>query len=382
MKTDRKKFNVRKIKVIDDSRPNFVVNQKYLAYIDKSKSSFKVCSLNGEVIDKYTKKGALSFLLLSEPEELVWTHIMDEQGLHHPVIFSDNQIQVKEKPYLFVNYLPDDHSRYERIIQEEQKIYQKRDFNKNLIWEYPTQNSDLKFPSLNYCFFRTNDALVTLDNHTGQELWRYSLPEGDFDYIQWPDNKLTRPTIRKIIGVYREVVWFSLDSGALVGLDVKTGALVKCIVTPDYLDDVRNEEPRENNRGSFFRDTMLDHEQGVIFTCNGTAYVEVDLNQDSYLCRSWNAVKEFEKQPSYSEDNHFWVSDIAGWEGNTVYIFDRGMSNCFGAFDRKTRTILWSKVFDGMKGSHAINGNSKYSNNHFYIQSSDKKLHIYEISEV
>ena len=382
MKTNQKKFNVRKIKVIDDSNPVFVVNQKYLAYTDKSKSSFKVCSLKGEVIEEYAaKKGALSYSLLSEPEKLVWTHIMDDQGLFHLVVFSDNHFQVKEESYAFLKYLPEDHSSYERIVKDEQKVYRKRDADKKVIWEYP-QSAILNLPSLNHCFFRMKGGIVTLDNHTGQELWRYSLPEGDFDYIQWPDNKLTSPTIRKIIGVYREVVWFSLDSGALVGLDVKTGALVKCIVTPDYLDDVRNEEPRENNRGSFFRDTMLDHEQGVIFTCNGTAYVEVDLNQDSYLCRSWNAVKEFEKQPSYSEDNHFWVSDIAGWEGNTVYIFDRGMSNCFGAFDRKTRTILWSKVFDGMKGSHAINGNSKYSNNHFYIQSADKKLHIYEISEV
>ena len=111
-------------------------------------------------------------------------------------------------------------------------------------------------------------------------------------------------------------------------------------------------------------------------------FTEVDQNQEGFPYTIWEITKELDAQDSFSDTFPFRVSRIGGVDNDTIYIYDTSDSQCFGAFNRKTKKILWSKIFqEENKGWGAIH-DLKYASGYLYIHAKvDKSLHIYKLGK-
>lgn len=214
--------------------------------------------------------------------------------------------------------------------------------------------------------------LIRYDFHTGYFAWQYDLGER-YDYYARNEQYLESPTefhqaeIRKIIGVYQEILWISLNTGRLIGLSVHDGAVVYDIAVP-------NDYPHR-----FFAVASNSHlvaEQGKIIGLHAHWYWELDLKNPIESYKLYILDDECTK---HSLDvDHLRFHCLVGnelffaqeeWAQEPSYV---------GIFDIQTKKITWTShelgednVFQGIK-------KVEYQSNRLYVLDKASCLHIFE----
>jgi len=349
---------------------HYAVNANYLAYTVDNR--FIIANLKGEYITEFKFHDKLTSPIRMQGN-LIW---VGTGANYKSITYFQNEFNIVD--VLFSNFAFKELCFYARYFEEGGTSFAcKIGMDKKIRWKTKDRGFGQNFLTESLFIHRSALASLTaLNNQTGEELWTYTLPK-EFDYTFLDEHKEAQ--IASILGVYNHIVWLRLSSYALVGLDIVTGKLIKHIVNLDYFEDAPSKKVAENNRALFNSPTQLDTEQGIIFTCVSDRYAEVDLNQENYPYSVWNLETELAKQPSFSDKHHFSVSGIGGWEGDTVYIYDKGDSHCFGAFDRKTKKIIWSEILPGDKYKDYYIRDLKYAPGYLYLQDNESNLRIYAL---
>lgn len=216
-------------------------------------------------------------------------------------------------------------------------------------------------------FYKSNKIyLKALDNSNGKSIWQYTLPEGKYD-VQTRFNGLKKGEISKVIGVYKDVVWVSLNFGTLLGLDVNSGELKYEVLNQDAII----------KKGLY---TQLDTENGVLFGLRNTLYWEIDLNQSDMIFHDFDIAETCTKNNIRAEMP---VYDWS-WEGDEIFfgeIYDADRNketNTIGIFNRKSKEISWSARIGEKGDTQPILQKIEYSTNRLYVLDGQSTLHILE----
>ncbi|MEE9339174.1 MAG: hypothetical protein V3U87_13935 [Methylococcaceae bacterium] len=356
---------------------SFGLTSKALFFVDLPIREFKACDLEGTPINSYKSDKRLSPVSCSS-EGLCWVDNFDNS---QSILYLNNEFIEKK---IIISKVFKNDAFTNTLICPDSRIRLMTKLNLTTSKEYWTFKPGFE-PMLitdKYCIKGTTNGITALNNQTGEELWTYTLPK-EFDYLLFSD--LIEANISHILGLYNDIIWLALNSGALVGVNSHTGKFVKHITSPDfYSDDCSlDKEGLDKGNGATFHTTpQLDTEKGIIFSCIRNMYSEIDLNQESFPYTVWDITKELDIQDSFSNTYPFRVSKIGGVADDTIYIYDDSDSQCFGAFDQNTKKILWSEIFQGENEGWGAIHNLKYASGHLYIHAKvDKSLHIYKLEK-
>lgn len=157
-----------------------------------------------------------------------------------------------------------------------------------------------------------------VDINTGNVIWQYSID--DFpNYIDISGNR-NKDEISQIIGAYKNLLWFYLESNTLIAIDIEKGDLIHTI--------------KDIEKGS--GDLFLDNKKGVVKILAGHYYREFDLNTLKIIEKYKNEKLFFRSSNFYQEDDNLYFCGISNYPINTGY-------NCFGIFNTVTNQVSWMK---------------------------------------
>jgi len=217
---------------------------------------------------------------------------------------------------------------------------------------------------------------ISYDFQSGNCIWHYYLPE-TYDWqrrvasIEKP-YEASKAEIEKILGVYEGIVYFVLNSGRVVGLDVDTGIELFTKVEPDSITIAYDKE-RIYTPTILWQNTQLDVEKGVIFGLLGNFYAEIDLKDPSRTYRVFDM--------DYS--NNTKRIKCTNWGvciGEEIFFAETNFARepaTVGIFNRKTKQVTWTSDMLGEEGDFRGLKKLDYANEHLYVLDNENTLHIF-----
>lgn len=225
-----------------------------------------------------------------------------------------------------------------------------------------------------------DDSFFTLKNNficlikaiSSETIWQYDLStkynwQQKADYIDQPDIEKQAEVI-KFLGVYKNELWLVLNSGALLALDIETGAESRYIKEGKMLS---GEADYEDFKGYFGYDTILDEKTGLIFNLNRHFYLEYNIN----------SVNDFFDSYSFKESsaNHkLNLNYVGGFDDEYIYSYEGSNNNRFAVFSRDKKEIIWSSEIEEVKGKFPAIRDLQYGAGKIYVLDHDSTLHIFE----
>lgn len=216
------------------------------------------------------------------------------------------------------------------------------------------------------------------DITTGKKLWEFDLSiKQDYTSASKTDTKPQKVELRKILGVYHNLVWMILSNGYLLGIEIFTG------LEQHYLGAAANNTQENSyvekyNHAYLFQGYKLDVEKGKIILVNDTHYFEVDLNTETPKKIWADLTSEMNKyglrcqMPGVSNDFQF--------DDKYFYFFD-GMKAKLGVLNRTNLKIVWTYQMDIQTEDSfvlALLRDLKISTNKLYVHDRNHTLHIFE----
>ena len=173
--------------------------------------------------------------------------------------------------------------------------------------------------------------------------------------------------IRKVLGVYQDVLWVWIDNSRLVSLNIQTGTVLSSHRIPDL-------DPVLSNRNFLF--PYFDEKKGVIAFLEHHYYVEFDLlTQQVLLLKSFVT----------SNPDADWNFSINTFTDDYVYFTarrgpDRSSPSHLGVFNRKRLQVEWSQDLELWKTDPYcfLNQPPQFAANKLYALDSKGTLHIFE----
>lgn len=184
-------------------------------------------------------------------------------------------------------------------------------------------------------------SIVCLDDKSNI-IWQYEVPQS----YAWVDDSATenQANVERVIGVWKDIVWLSLNSGRLIGLNVISGKTEFDLVQPST--STGNFKRAANSFLMFGLYSTLDINREVLFGLRGRYYWEIDLQ---------NPVGKFEMYDITESMEHFGITTIGmgeyvwPWLDDHVYFCQQELgddASNFGVFDRKSKQVTWSSATD------------------------------------
>ena len=182
--------------------------------------------------------------------------------------------------------------------------------------------------------------------------------------------------VRRLIGIYNNILWFFLNAKGFIGLDIETGKLKYCI--PEFHQAIGKTitSSYEDRKGFFRSDYLLDNEKGKIFGLGVDVYIEIDLNQEPPFATQYGLQEEFEK---YNVKGNDTAEDYVV-QDNLLY-FSLFNQLKFGVLDINTKEIVYisEPITVGERDDRVTQlKDLKVSENKVYILDSNHTLHIFE----
>ena len=182
--------------------------------------------------------------------------------------------------------------------------------------------------------------------------------------------------VRRLIGIYNNILWFFLNAKGFIGLDIETGKLKYCI--PEFHQAIGKTitSSYEDRKGFFRSDYLLDNEKGKIFGLGVDVYIEIDLNQEPTFATQYGLQEEFEK---YNVKGNDTAEDYVV-QDNLLY-FSLFNQLKFGVLDINTKEIVYiSEPIAVVERDDCFTQlkDLKVSENKVYILDSNDTLHIFE----
>jgi len=181
--------------------------------------------------------------------------------------------------------------------------------------------------------------------------------------------------VRRLIGIYNNILWVFLNAEGFIGLDIETGELKYRI--PEYHQAIGKTICKGKD---FFRsDYFLNSEKGKILSMAIDVFIEMDLTQEPPFVTQYGLQEEFEKYNIKGKD----TSTKYAVQDNLLYFYLAEQLR-FGILDISTKEIIYiSEPIAVVERDDSFTRlrDLKVSENKVYILDSNHTLHIFEREE-
>ena len=181
--------------------------------------------------------------------------------------------------------------------------------------------------------------------------------------------------VRRLIGIYNNILWVFLNAEGFIGLDIETGELKYRI--PEYHQAIGKTICKGKD---FFRsDYFLNSEKGKILSMAIDVFIEMDLTQEPPFVTQYGLQEEFEKYNIKGKD----TSTKYAVQDNLLYFYLAEQLR-FGILDINTKEIIYvSEPIAVVERDDSFTRlrDLKVSENKVYILDSNHTLHIFEREE-
>jgi hypothetical protein len=228
----------------------------------------------------------------------------------------------------------------------------------------------------NFTFSRDSEMLALYNNNTGEEEWKVS----DFSAFNYETRDFVdespeqhKATIHRIVGVYDNVVWITLNSGRLLGYSMIDGKLLYNLALPNYYYNGFN--PTSFHQSFCFGSySQLDEQQGMLFGLLRDEYWEIDLNdpENTFILYS---LKESARHFDLTADGNMFQP----FTNNEIFFYMLyPKTNAFGVFDRNLKEIVWAAPVEKSSRGFPSIRKMEYENERLYLLTDNSKIIIYE----
>ena len=185
--------------------------------------------------------------------------------------------------------------------------------------------------------------------------------------------------VRRLIGIYNNILWVFLNAEGFIGLDIETGELKYRIREYHQAIGKTSTSSYDDSKGFFRSDYLLNSEKGKILGLAVDVFIEIDLTQEPPFVTQYGLQEEFEKYNIKGKD----TSTKYAVQDNLLYfyLFDQLR---FGILDINTKEIIYvSEPIAVVERDDSFTRlrDLKVSENKVYILDSNHTLHIFEREE-
>ena len=183
--------------------------------------------------------------------------------------------------------------------------------------------------------------------------------------------------VRRLIGIYNNILWVFLNAEGFIGLDIETGELKYRIREYHQAIGKTSTSSYDDSKGFFRSDYLLNSEKGKILGLAVDVFIEIDLTQEPPFVTQYGLQEEFEKY------NIKKANDTAGSyvvQDNLLYFYLAEKLR-FGILDINTKEIIYvSEPIEVGERDDSFTRlrDLKVSENKVYILDSNHTLHIFE----
>ena len=228
-------------------------------------------------------------------------------------------------------------------------------------------------------FLKNKNNIQGIEICTGQFLWEFSLSLLGKHKNPYTDEEKDFE-VRRLIGIYNNILWVFLNAEGFIGLDIETGELKYRI--PEYHQAIgkTSTSSYDDSKGFFRSDYLLNSEKGKILGLAVDVFIEIDLTQEPPFVTQYGLQEEFEKY------NIKKANDTAGSyviQDNLLYFYLAEQLR-FGVLDINTKEIIYvSEPIAVVERDDCFTQlkDLKVSENKVYILDSNHTLHIFEREE-
>ena len=230
----------------------------------------------------------------------------------------------------------------------------------------------------------TNDVLITSNKDVilgyhifpTNFLWEFPLSSLGKWKNPYTDEEIDFQ-VRRLIGIYNNILWVFLNAEGFIGLDIETGELKYRI--PEYHQAIgkTSTSSYDDSKGFFRSDYLLNNEKGKILGLAVDVFIEIDLTQEPPFVIQYGLQEEFEKyniKKANDTAENYVIQD------NLLYFYLTEQLK-FGILDINTKEIIYvSEPIAVVERDDSFTRlrDLKVSENKVYILDSNHTLHIFE----
>ena len=186
--------------------------------------------------------------------------------------------------------------------------------------------------------------------------------------------------VRRLIGIYNNILWVFLNAEGFIGLDIETGELKYRI--PEYHQAIgkTSTSSYDDSKGFFRSDYLLNSEKGKILGLAVDVFIEIDLTQELPFVTQYGLQEEFEKYNIKKAND---TAEDYVIQDNLLYFYLAEKLR-FGILDINTKEIIYvSEPIAVVERDDSFTQlkDLKVSENKVYILDSNNTLHIFEREE-
>ena len=230
----------------------------------------------------------------------------------------------------------------------------------------------------------TNDVLITSNKDVilgyhifpTNFLWEFPLSSLGKWKNPYTDEEIDFQ-VRRLIGIYNNILWVFLNAEGFIGLDIETGELKYRIREYHQAIGKTSTSSYDDSKGFFRSDYLLNSEKGKILGLAVDVFIEIDLTQEPPFVTQYGLQEEFEKyniKKANDTAEDFVVQD------NLLYFYLAEQLK-FSILDINTKEIIYiSEPIAVVERDDCFTQlkDLKVSENKVYILDSNHTLHIFE----
>lgn len=222
--------------------------------------------------------------------------------------------------------------------------------------------------------------VYSFELESGVFSWAYSIPENSYNWYNLGSVYISersvpiKAEIKKILGTFNEVLWISLNSGRLLGLDIHTGDLRHDLAIPaNFFVHISGYVNQFDSAAG----SLLDEKRGLIFGLHLTYYWEINLinPENEYI------LYDISEQCKNKLIGGGEITYELVWKDEEIIFHQWSFAqdpSYVGIFNRNTRQITWTSRELGEEGVFKGVKKVEFSENRLYVLDRANTLHIFE----
>ena len=228
-------------------------------------------------------------------------------------------------------------------------------------------------------FLKNKNNIQGIEICTGQFLWEFSLSLLGKHKNPYTDEEKDFE-VRRLIGIYNNILWVFLNAEGFIGLDIQTGELKYRIREYHQAIGKTSTSSYDHSKGFFRSDYLLNSEKGKILGLAVDVFIEIDLTQEPPFVTQYGLQEEFEKYNIKKAND---TAEDYVIQDNLLYFYLAEQLR-FGILDINTKEIIYvSEPIAVVERDDSFTRlrDLKVSENKVYILDSNNTLHIFEREE-
>ena len=225
-------------------------------------------------------------------------------------------------------------------------------------------------------FFEKENKIQTINFLSGQFLWEFPLSSLGKWKNPYTDEEIDFQ-VRRLIGIYNNILWVFLNAEGFIGLDIETGELKYRISEYQQAIGKTSTSSYEDGKGFFRSDYLLDNKKKKILGLAVDVFIEIDLTQEPPFVTQYGLQEEFEKYNIKKAND---TAEDYVIQDDLLY-FSLFNQLRFGILDINTKEIIYvSEPIAVVERDDCFTQlkDLKVSENKVYILDSNNTLHIFE----